>query len=195
MGTEKDWSVVFRRSTVHPAVFTVREPDAERELVEWAREVRLVHRHQEYAFSAELDGWALLDGGLSRLRARSSGRLRSGLRIVGWSALRLVSTELGLVAPRRRLVGEGAVASEGELRRFAWEGRVALAPAERQAGLLVGYVDAHGLGQVADALAGRLVAQRPRTSWTNLLTSERSSSASPTRPGAVALPSATRPAG
>jgi hypothetical protein len=149
-----DWSTTFRRSTVHPAVFAVRDPGAAKELLAWAAEGRLPHRHKAYAFSAELDGWALLDGGLSDLHSRARGRLRSGMRVVGWSALRLVSAELGLTPPRRLLMGEPGRRSDADLRRLAEVGWVVVGPPVRQAGLLVSYVDARGLFDVACALVG-----------------------------------------
>jgi hypothetical protein len=152
-----DWSTVFRRSTVHPAVFAVRDPAVADDLVAWAGRQNLAHRHQAYAFSAELDGWALLDGGLSYLRSRASGRLRSGLRVIGWSTLRLLIADLGLVAPRRLLVGEPARHPDAELRRLAEQGWVAQGPPSRQATLLVSYVDARGLSEIASTLVGLAV--------------------------------------
>jgi hypothetical protein len=149
-----DWSTVFRRSTVHPAVFAVRDLAFSAELIAWSRGQGLAHRHQAYAFSAELDGWALLDGGLSQLQARASGRLRSGLRIIGWSALRLLVHELDLQQPRRLLVGEPPRRSCAELGRLLAQGWVSQAPPARQAALLVSYVDARGLAAVAGTLLG-----------------------------------------
>jgi hypothetical protein len=152
--TDPDWSVAFRRSTVHPAVFAVRDRVAATELLTWAAGRSLAHRHQAYAFSAELDGWALLDGGLSYLQSRARGRLRSGLRVLGWSALRYLSEQLGLAPPRRLLVGEPGRRPDDELVRLADEGWVVANPPLRQATLLVSYVDARGLHEVACTLAG-----------------------------------------
>lgn len=149
-----DWSTMFRRSTVHPAVFVVRDREASGELVDWAQQRPLAHRHKAYAFSAELDGWAMLDGGLSYLRSRARGRLRSGLRIVGWSTLRYVAAELYLTPPRRLLVGEPGRRTDADLRDLVTDGWVAVAPPLRQATLLVSYVDARGLYDVASTLVG-----------------------------------------
>jgi hypothetical protein len=135
-------------------VFAVRTPTATEELIDWARRHDLAHRHQAYAFSAELDGWAVLDGGLSYLQSRARGRLRSGLRVIGWSVLRLLAAELDLVPPRRLLVGEAGRPSDAELRRLADAGWVAHGPPSRQATMLVSYVDARGLAEVAGALVG-----------------------------------------
>lgn len=147
-----DWSTVFRRSTVHPAVFAVGDRTAAGELVAWAAERSLAHRHKAYAFSAELDGWALLDGGLSYLQSRARGRLRSGLRLVGWSVLRYVAVEMGLTPPRRLLVGEPGRATDAELSSLVDGGWVTVPPPVRQAALLVSYVDARGLRDVACVL-------------------------------------------
>jgi hypothetical protein len=152
--TAADWSDTFRRSTVHPAVFAVRDPAIATELLEWAARHSLPHRHQAYAFSAELDGWALLDGGLSCLQSRAHGRLRSGLRVIGWSCLRYLAAELELTPPRRLLVGEPARRSDDELRRLVDDGWVVASPPMRQATMLVSYVDARGLCEVACALVG-----------------------------------------
>jgi len=153
-GAAADWSAAFRRSTMHPAVFTVHDGAAATRILAWAAERPLVHRHKAYAFSAELDGWALLDGGLSYLQSRARGRLRSGLRVIGWSALRLLCAELGLARPSRLLVGEPWRCPEGELHRLADAGWVVLPPPARQANLLVAYVDAQGLADVACRLVG-----------------------------------------
>jgi hypothetical protein len=148
-----DWSTVFRRSSAHPAVFAVREASTSARLMAWAHETGLAHRHQRYAFAAELDGWAMLDGGLSYLEAHASGRLRSGLRVVGWATLRLLADELALEPPRRLLVGEPARSPAALLRRLTGRGWVSLGSPSRQARMLVSYVDARGLAEIA----GRLV--------------------------------------
>lgn len=158
-----DWSTVFRRSTVHPAVFAVRDGMAAADLVAWARGQSLAHRHQAYAFSAELDGWALLDGGLSYLQSRAHGRLRSGMRVIGWWALRHLSAQLELTPPRRLLVGESQRRAPDELERLAADSWVVAAPPGRQATLLVSYVDARGLNEVACTLVGALTSSRPGT--------------------------------
>jgi hypothetical protein len=137
---------------VHPAVFSIRDPGAAVALIDWAGGQGLTHDHHAYLLSAELDGWALLDGGLSYLQAHTHGRLRSGLRIVGWLSLRLLATEIGVVPPRRSLVGEPAPRDRQALRRLVDEGWVTYPPASAQAGLLVSYVDANGLREVADRL-------------------------------------------
>jgi len=166
-----DWSTVMRRSSAHPAVFAVRDAASAERLMAWAHERGFAYRHQAYAFAAELDGWAVLDGGLSYLEARASGRLRSGLRVIGWSVLRLLAEEFGLQPPRRLLVGEPARLPVEELVRLAAAGWVSHGPPSRQAGMLVSYVDARGLGEVAARLVVPprpsllLVArQAPRTS-------------------------------
>lgn len=150
---DPDWSVAFRRSSVHPAVFAVRDRIITTELLTWAAARPLAHQHQAYAFSAELDGWALLDGGLSYLQSRARGRLRSGLRVIGWAALRHLAAELGLVPPRRLLVGEPSRHLDDDLGRLAADGWVVAGPPARQATLLVSYVDARGLNEVACTLA------------------------------------------
>ena len=147
-----DWSSVFRRSTIHPGVFGVREPLAVAELIDWAAQHDLAHDHRAYLLSAQLDGWALLDGGLSYLQAQARGRLRSGLRVVGWLSLRLLTAELGLVAPRRLLVGEPVRRPQPDPEQLFASRWVAHPPAERQAALLVSYVDANGLCEIADRL-------------------------------------------
>jgi len=149
-----DWSAVFRRSTVHPAVFSIRDPGAAAALIDWAGGYGLAHDHHAYLLSAELDGWALLDGGLSYLQAHMHGRLRSGLRVVGWLSLRLLAAEIGVVAPRRLLVGEPAGRDRPALSLLAEQGWLTHPPATAQAGLLVSYVDANGLREVADQLVG-----------------------------------------
>jgi hypothetical protein len=88
------------------------------------------------------------------LEARASGRLRSGLRVIGWAALRLLADELELQPPRRLLVGESVRLPLADLRRLAAQGWVTQAPATRQATLLVSYVDARGLAEVAATLVG-----------------------------------------
>lgn len=98
-----------------------------------------------YLLSAQLDGWALLDGGLSYLQAQARGRLRTGLRVVGWLSLRLLAAELGAVGPRRLLLGEPVRRSQADVELLPAQGWVAHPPAERQAALLVSYVDANGL--------------------------------------------------
>lgn len=152
--TSADWSNTFRRSTVHPAVFAVRDPAVAIELLDWAASRLLPHRHQAYAFSAELDGWALLDGGFSYLQSRAHGRLRSGLRVIGWSCLRYLAAKLELTPPRRLLVGEPTRRADDELRRLVDDGWVVAPPPGRQATMLVSYVDARGLYEVASTLVG-----------------------------------------
>jgi hypothetical protein len=149
-----DWTTVFRRSTVHPAVFAVRDRGIAERAMQWADRVGLAHEHRAYLLAAELNGWALLDGGLSHLQSHARGRLRTGLRIVGWSALRLVAAELDVVAPRRLLVGETSRQSTSHLRHLAGDGWLACGPGSRQAGMLASYVDARGLHDIARTLVG-----------------------------------------
>jgi hypothetical protein len=180
--TDPDWSVAFRRSTVHPAVFAVRDRDVATELLTWAAGRPLAHRHQAYAFSAELDGWALLDGGLSYLQSRARGRLRSGLRVIGWGALRYLAAQLALVPPRRLLVGESGRRSDDDLHRLAQDGWVVAQPPARQATMLVSYVDARGLNEVACTLAGASAA-RPQHLIKDLWSVRSADRRQPTRDG------------
>ncbi|GEL20124.1 hypothetical protein [Pseudonocardia asaccharolytica] len=148
------WSDVFDRTEFGPAVFAVT-PTHRRTVLGWAeaQDVPAVSNRDLYA--PAVDGWAVLDGGITSVHPHSSTTpattLPPGVRVVGFQALRLLVCELDLVRPPRPFPGE-AWADVAELRRRHRSPDARLPSAVEKAELLASCVDGPSLRWVAATL-------------------------------------------
>ena len=109
------WVTVFGRSRTHPALFTVRDPEAVKRVV---AELRLPTAESSSVFSSSYSSACLLDGLILELFTYGLplGGFQSGTRVLGFRPMRLLC-ELLELHPPRRLRGERSVPLGSELRR------------------------------------------------------------------------------
>lgn len=144
------WSDVFHRSPLSPVVFNVGR--SYRQLVYRAVEsTGLPIVSNSSLFSDLYRSGALLDGFMLELETYGfpAGRLRSGIRIVGYSPMRLVCELLGIRPPSRRLAAEQEVLPPEDLLRAL--GEQLLQPKEEleaRAEVGLGVFDTHSLMQL-----------------------------------------------
>jgi hypothetical protein len=109
------WSDVVRTTSLGPAVFEV--VPAQRALVRgWLVAQDLPHAAQRDVHSPTVEGWALLDGGVTAVSGYGLTSLPHGIRVVGFGALRLLLAELEADAPADPFPDEPPV-DLAELRR------------------------------------------------------------------------------
>jgi hypothetical protein len=109
------WSDVVRPTTLGPTVFEV--VPGQRWLVrDWLTAQDLPHAAQRDVHSPTVEGWALLDGGITAVSGYGLTSLAHGIRVVGFGALRFLLAELDVEGPAEPFPGEEPVDLD-ELRR------------------------------------------------------------------------------
>lgn len=159
MASAGEWTGSFARSPLAPSVFTV-EPGCRAAVRAWATAQAGAVATSREPHRPVLDAWAVLDGGVLAvaswrppLDAPEPGALAPGLYVVGFGAFRLVTAELGMSRPARRLPGEPL--HDLETLRAGHRARSVTCPeAAEQAELLATCDDARSLRRVATAFAG-----------------------------------------
>jgi hypothetical protein len=101
------WSDVVRTTFLGPAVFEV-VPEHRPLVRGWLLAQQLAHAAQRDVHSPTVEGWALLDGGVTAISGYGLTSLPHGLRVVGFGALRLLLAELGVDGPADRFPDEPA---------------------------------------------------------------------------------------
>ena len=107
--------VVVGPSALGPAVFTVA-PRFREHVRDWAaaQDVAFAARHDVHWPAVE--GWAVLDGGVTTISGYGLTSLPHGVRVLGFAAVRLLLADLGAEAPAEPFPGE-VLADIDELRR------------------------------------------------------------------------------
>jgi hypothetical protein len=142
------WSDIVRSTTLGPAVFEVL-PDHQQRVRGWAVTHRLTHAAQHDVHFPFVEGWAVLDGGITAISGYGLTSLTHGVRVIGVAALRLLLADLG---------AEGPLPAELDLDPDELRHRVRTTPPDtpdlvEQAELLAACQDARMLGWVARTLA------------------------------------------
>lgn len=143
------WSdVVVRVPELGPAVFEVA-PDHQARVRGWAVGRRLPHAVSQDVHFPFVEGWAVLDGGITAISGYGLTSLTHGVRVIGSAALRLLLADLHADGP----FPDDLALDPDELRRR----HAATAPdspdAVEQAELLAACQDAQMLRFVARTLA------------------------------------------
>lgn len=99
------WSDVVRTTSLGPAVFEVA-PEHRPLVRGWLLAQDLPHSAQRDVHSPTVEGWALLDGGVTAIAGYGLTSLPHGLRVVGFGALRLLLAELDVDGPTDRFPDE-----------------------------------------------------------------------------------------
>jgi hypothetical protein len=113
---ELRWTdVVVGPPTLGPAVFEIA-PALRQRVRDWAaaRGVAFAARHDVHWPAVE--GWAVLDGGVTTVSGYGLTTLPHGVRVLGFAALRLLLADLGAAGPDEPFPGERPV-DIAELRR------------------------------------------------------------------------------
>jgi hypothetical protein len=154
------WSDVVRPTALGPAVFEVAP--AHRWLVrDWLRAQDLPHAAQRDVHSPTVEGWALLDGGITEISGYGLTSLPHGIRVVGFGALRLLLAELDVEGPAEPFPDEPP-ADLDELRRRHRVAAHDCPDTHEQAELLATCRDAVLLRWVAAILFQEAAEQRTR---------------------------------
>jgi hypothetical protein len=154
------WSDVVLVTSLGPAVFEVAP--AHRWLVrDWLREQDLPHAAQRDVHSPTVEGWALLDGGITAISGYGLTSLPHGIRVVGFGALRLLLAELDIEGPVEPFPDEAPVDLDELRRRHRTMARDS-PDAREQAELLTICRDAVLLRWVAATLFQEATEQRAR---------------------------------
>jgi hypothetical protein len=109
------WSDVVRATTLGPAVFEVAQ-DHRRSVRDWLAAQDLPRAAHRDVHSPTVEGWALLDGGVTAVSGYGLTSLPHGLRVLGFGALRLLLDGLGIDGPEEPFPDERPVDLD-ELRR------------------------------------------------------------------------------
>ncbi|MCO1659575.1 hypothetical protein [Pseudonocardia humida] len=109
------WSDVVRATSLGPAVFEV-VPAHRQRVRDWLAGQRLPHAVHRDVHSPTVEGWALLDGGVTAVSGYGLTSLPHGLRVLGFGALRLLLAGLGIDGPAEPFPDERPV-EFGELVR------------------------------------------------------------------------------
>lgn len=135
---------------MHRAVFGVAV--AHRPMVrDWVSEPDVPCVTSRNLYSPTVYGWAVLDAGITEIHQYGLTSLPSGVRVVGWQALRLLIDELGLQGPKQALPGETTVPID-ELRRRHRSAAARDAAARQRAELLASCADGTKMREVAGLL-------------------------------------------
>jgi hypothetical protein len=92
------WTAAFRRSPHGAAVFDVL-PHWQEDVLTWVRRQDVPWIRHRAVHAPEVEGWTVLDGGVTRLHGYGVTTLRSGVRVIGFRVLRLVLADLDLAGP------------------------------------------------------------------------------------------------
>jgi hypothetical protein len=144
------WSDVVRTTSLGPAVFEVL-PAHRGRVRNWLAGQDLPHAAERDVHSPTVEGWALLDGGITAVSGYGLTSLPHGLRVVGYGALRLVLAGLGVAPPAEPFPDEQVVGLD-ELRRRYRASLAGSAQVREQAELLAACRDALLLRWVAATL-------------------------------------------
>jgi hypothetical protein len=151
------WSDVVRSTALGPAVFEVAA-EHRRLVRDWLATQDLPHAAQRDVHSPTVEGWALLDGGVTTIAGYGLTSLPHGTRVVGYGAVRLLLAELGVDGPPDPFPDE-TVADLDELRRRHRAGRPDSPEVREQAELLAACRDAVLLRWVAVTLFAEAAAR------------------------------------
>jgi hypothetical protein len=99
------WSEVFHRSRLAPAAFLVTSSH-QGDVFEWLTGQKVASCRASGMYSSLVDGWAVLDGGVTHISRYGLTSLPDGIRIIGWQTLRLLIHDLNLAPPNRALLQE-----------------------------------------------------------------------------------------
>jgi hypothetical protein len=156
------WSDVVQPTALGPAVFEVVAPH--RWLVrDWLRAQDLPHAAQRDVHSPTVEGWALLDGGVTAISGYGLTSLPHGIRVIGFGTLRLLLAELDVTGPAEPFPDEPPVDLD-ELRRRHRTTAADSPDAREQAELLASCRDAVLLRWVAVTLFREATARPARGS-------------------------------
>jgi hypothetical protein len=109
------WSDIVRATALGPAVFEVAP--AHRQLVrDWLTAQDLPHAAHRDVHSPTVEGWALLDGGVTAVSGYDLTSLPHGIRVLGYAAVRFLLAGLGVAGPADPFPDEHPVDID-ELRR------------------------------------------------------------------------------
>ncbi|MFC5994968.1 hypothetical protein ACFQE5_12180 [Pseudonocardia hispaniensis] len=144
------WSDVFGRTEFGAAVFAVG-PTHRHAVLNWAQAQHVPMAASRDLYAPAVEGWAVLDGGITSIHPHASATLSAGVRVLGFHALRLLIFDLGLVPPPRPFPGESG-ADVAELQRRHRSPDAHLPSAVEQAELLATCVDGPSLRWVAATL-------------------------------------------
>lgn len=92
------WSDLVRPSPHGPAVFEVL-PEYRRPVRDWAVARAAATAAHRDVHAPVVEGWAVLDGGVTAVSGYDLTSLPHGLRVIGFRALRLLLADLGAAAP------------------------------------------------------------------------------------------------
>lgn len=93
------WSdVVVRSTALGPAVFEV-VADHQARVRGWAVGRRLPHAVQQDVHFPFVEGWAVLDGGITAISGYGLTSLTHGVRVIGFAAARLLLADLHVEGP------------------------------------------------------------------------------------------------
>jgi hypothetical protein len=92
------WSDLVRPSPHGPAVFEVL-PGHRRAVREWAARRAMAAAAHRDVHVPVVEGWAVLDGGVTAVSGYGLTSLPHGVRVIGFQALRLLLADLGAAAP------------------------------------------------------------------------------------------------
>jgi len=109
------WTAAFRRSPHGAAVFDVL-PHRQEDVLTWVRRQDAPSIRHRAVHAPEVEGWSVLDGGVTRLHGYGVTTLSSGVRVIGFRVLRLMLADLDLAGPVQPFDGE-ALGDLSALRR------------------------------------------------------------------------------
>lgn len=154
------WTAAFRPSPHGAAVFDVL-PHAQEDVLTWVRRQEVPSIRHRAVHAPEVEGWAVLDGGVTRLHGYGVTTLTSGVRVLGFRVLRLLLADLDLTGPAQPLDGEtvGDLSALRRTHRHAPRDAVAVEQAEMLAtchdAVMLRWVAATLLAETQPTLARR----------------------------------------
>jgi hypothetical protein len=155
------WSDVVAPSALGPAVFEVAPAHRQR-VRDWAAAQDVAFAAQHDVLWPAVEGWAVLDGGVTTVSGYGLTSLPHGVRVIGFAAVRLLLADLGAEGPAEPFPGETAVGPAGDVEELRRRHRATPRNAPEtveQAELLAACRDAELLRLVAKTL------YREATSW------------------------------
>ncbi len=102
------WTDVVRATTLGPAVFEVAPVHRQR-VRDWLATQDLPHAVQRDVHAPTVEGWALLDGGVTAVSGYGLTSLPHGVRVLGFAALRFLLAGLGVEGPAEPFPAERPV--------------------------------------------------------------------------------------